>query len=124
MQLRKCKTAAGNNELKFSPDGKTIVVGGWKGIFQLFDTQTCHLLSTHNGHTLWNQITDLVFLKDGKTLASASKRRHNYPLGLGKNLSSKSLNLSHETSRNCSLIYLVYTFRYTINNNMEYYKYR
>ena len=73
MQLRKCKTAAGNNELKFSPDGKTIVVGGWKGIFQLFDTQTCHLLSTHNGHTLWNQITDLVFLKDGKTLASASK---------------------------------------------------
>ena len=72
MQLRKCKTAGGNNELKFSPDGKTIVVGKWKGIFQLFDTQTCHLLSTHNGHTHWNQITDLVFLKDGKTLASAS----------------------------------------------------
>lgn len=72
--LRKCNTKSGNYVMLFSPDGKTLIVGKWDGKFQLYDTQTCQLLTTHKGHSSWlNKITDLIFLEEGKTLASTSE---------------------------------------------------
>lgn len=71
MLLRKCKTDVGNYVILFSPDSKILVVGEWDK-FQLYDVQTCQLLSTHTGHSSWlYQITDMVFIDGGKTLASA-----------------------------------------------------
>ena len=70
MLFRKCQTDNGNYVILFSPDGKTLVVGEW-GKFQLYDVQTCQLLSTHTGHSGWlHKITDMVFIEGGKTLGS------------------------------------------------------
>ncbi|MCY4402136.1 MAG: WD40 repeat domain-containing protein [Candidatus Poribacteria bacterium] len=70
MLLRKCQTDDGNYVILFSPDGKTLVVSAWDKV-QLYDAQTCQLLSTHKGHSSWlQQITDMVFIEGGKTLAS------------------------------------------------------
>jgi len=73
--FRKSRADGGIHVLQFSPDGKTLVVGGGKGKIQLLDAHTGQLLSTHIGHTSWikRQINKLVFLEDGKTLASASE---------------------------------------------------
>lgn len=70
-QLRTSPTEAGIRSLQFSPDGKVLVSGDIDGIIQLWDAHTCHLLSSHIGHT--GLINALVFLEDGRTLASASE---------------------------------------------------
>lgn len=72
-QISKCKTDFGISALQFSRDGKTLVVGV-NSQLQLFDAYTCQLLSTYKGHASWlNEITDLVFIEEGKTLASSSE---------------------------------------------------
>lgn len=72
--LRKSKAGGGTHVLQFSPDGKTLVVGKWDGKIQLLDAHTGQLLSTHIGHGSWlSKINQLIFLADGKTLASASE---------------------------------------------------
>ncbi len=47
--------------------------GGWNGKIQLIDSDSGRVLSTHIGHSngISRTISKLVFLKDGKTLASA-----------------------------------------------------
>ncbi len=71
--IRNCEIGNSSYPLLFSPDGKTLVVGGWKGQFHLYDMQTCHLMSSHKGHSSRvNHIKELVFIEEGKTLASTS----------------------------------------------------
>ena len=74
-QLTECKTQGPIYVLLFSPDGKTLVSGGWDGKMQVFNIRTGQLLSTHIGNTSWieSAIKALVFLEDRKTLASASE---------------------------------------------------
>lgn len=72
--FRKSKAGGGTHVLQFSPDGKTLVVGKWDGKIQLLDAHTGQLLFTHIGHGSWlSKINQLIFLEDGKTLASASE---------------------------------------------------
>lgn len=57
--------------LRFSPDGNTIVYGTYKGEIHLLDSETLDRLSSHIGHTSW--INAIIFLDNGKTLASGSR---------------------------------------------------
>lgn len=57
------KTADGSYIIGFISEYET-------GTFQLWDTRTGELLSTHDGHT--NKIVTFAFSNDGKTLASGS----------------------------------------------------
>ncbi|RKU14122.1 hypothetical protein C6501_08870 [Candidatus Poribacteria bacterium] len=69
-QLAESQTVETAKTLKFSPDGSIIVSGVYNGKIQLLEAGTLRLLSTHTGHTNW--VNALVFIEDGKTLASAS----------------------------------------------------
>ena len=71
--VRKIKTHSAAQTLLFSPDGGTLVSGGWDGKIQLIDSDSGQVLSTHTGHSdgISRKISKLVFLEDGKTLASA-----------------------------------------------------
>ena len=72
--VRKIKTHSAAQTLLFSPDGGTLVSGGWDGKIQLIDSVSGQVLSTYTGHAggiLSKQISKLVFFEDGKTLASA-----------------------------------------------------
>ena len=70
-QITNSQTAETAKILRFSPDGKIVVSGTHSGKIQLLDAHTLRLLSTHIGHTSW--VNALVFIEDGKTLASASR---------------------------------------------------
>lgn len=62
------------NDLKFSPDGKTLAVAGGqpsaRGDLRLFDTKDWKLLAQLGGHL--DVVACVAFTVDGKTLASAS----------------------------------------------------
>ena len=72
---RKIKTHSSVQALLFSPDGRTLVSGGWDGSIRLIDSDSGQLLSTYTGHSdgIISQINKLIFLEDGKTLASAGE---------------------------------------------------
>ena len=57
--------------IEFSPDDKTLVSGHGNGEVKVWDVFSGDLLSAHKGHN-W-MINDLLFLDDGRTLASASR---------------------------------------------------
>lgn len=63
------KFPEGFNVIAFSPDGKTLASATTKQI-QLWDTHTKQLRGVLEGHTL--DVTDIVFSRDGRTIASAS----------------------------------------------------
>lgn len=71
--VRNIKTHSAAQTLLFSPDGGTLVSGGWNGSIKLIDSDSGQVLSTHTGHAdgISRKISKLVFLEDGKTLASA-----------------------------------------------------
>jgi WD40 repeat protein len=59
------------NSLAFSPDGRTLVLGGSDGALTFWDAETHQSLGPAlEGHT--DAVFELVFSPDGKTLASAS----------------------------------------------------
>ena len=56
--------------IHFSPDDRILVSGNNNGEVKLWDVYSGNLLSTHKVHT--HQINDLRFLRNGKTLVTAS----------------------------------------------------
>ncbi len=56
--------------IHFSPDDRILVSGNSNGEVKLWDVNSGNLLSTHKCHT--RQIYDLRFLRNGKTLVTAS----------------------------------------------------
>ena len=56
--------------IHFSPDDRILVSGNSNGEVELWDVYSGNLLSTHKGNT--RQINDLRFLRNGKTLTTAS----------------------------------------------------
>jgi len=73
-------SACGARGLKFADREVMLPSGGWitstvstddGGIFQLWDSRTGELLSTHTGHT--NRVVAFAFSKDSKTFATASR---------------------------------------------------
>jgi RNA polymerase sigma factor (sigma-70 family) len=54
----------------FSPDGKTVAVGGWNGAVTLYDSRTGQRLGRQIGHA--GQADRLAFSPDGRLLASRS----------------------------------------------------
>ncbi|MDE0089237.1 MAG: WD40 repeat domain-containing protein [Candidatus Poribacteria bacterium] len=73
-------SACGARVLKFADHEVMLPSGGWVtatastddgGIFQLWDSRTGELLSTHTGHT--NRIIAFAFSKDSKTFATGSR---------------------------------------------------
>ncbi|RKU06353.1 hypothetical protein C6503_26015 [Candidatus Poribacteria bacterium] len=57
-------------KVAFSPDGKTLASGMWRGPIHLWDTVTGQKKKTLTGHTRWVQ--HLLFSEDGQTLISTS----------------------------------------------------
>ena len=57
-------------KVTFSPDGKTLASGMWRGPIHLWDTVTGQKKKTLTGHTRW--IQHLLFSGDGQTLISTS----------------------------------------------------
>lgn len=56
--------------IHFSPDDRILVSGNSNGEVELWDVYSGNFLSTHKGNT--RQINDLRFLRNGKTLTTAS----------------------------------------------------
>lgn len=54
----------------FSPDGRTVASGMWRGPIHLWDTATGKKKKTLTGHTRW--VDHLLFSEDGRTLISTS----------------------------------------------------
>ena len=72
--VRKINTISDIQVLLFSPDGRTLVSGGWDSSIQLIDTDIGHILSkTAHSDRLIGKINKLLFLQDGKTLATAGE---------------------------------------------------
>ena len=57
-------------KVTFSPDGRTLASGMWRGPIHLWDIVTGDKKKTLTGHTRWVQ--HLLFSKDGQTLISTS----------------------------------------------------
>jgi len=57
-------------EVIFSPDGRTLASGMWRGPIHLWDTGTGRKKKTLTGHTRW--VVHLSFSEDGQTLISTS----------------------------------------------------
>ena len=57
-------------EVIFSPDGRTLASGMWRGSIHLWDTVTGKKKKTFTGHTRW--VVHLLFSEDGQTLISTS----------------------------------------------------
>ena len=57
-------------KVAFSPDRTMFATDSWEGNVRLFDMSTGEILSTFEGHA--HIVTSLIFLPDGKTLASGS----------------------------------------------------
>ena len=57
-------------KIAFSPDGRTLASGMWRGPIHLWDTVTGQQKTTLTGHTRWVQ--HLLFSEDGRTLISTS----------------------------------------------------
>lgn len=57
-------------KVAFSPDGRTLASGMWRGPIHLWDTTTGQKKKTLIGHTRWVQ--HLLFSEDGQTLISTS----------------------------------------------------
>lgn len=57
-------------KVAFSPDGRTLASGMWRGPIHLWDTVTGQKKKTLTGHTRWVQ--HLLFSEDGQTLISTS----------------------------------------------------
>ena len=70
--VRKITTFSSDPELLFSPDGRTLVSQGL-GNIRLINTDTGQVQSIPSGHSgrIFGDITKLIFIHDGKTLASA-----------------------------------------------------
>ena len=58
------------SKVAFSPDGRPLASGMWRGPIHLWDTTTGQKKKTLTGHTRWVQ--HLLFSKDGQTLISTS----------------------------------------------------
>jgi WD40 repeat protein len=70
-RLRTLPGAEAGTVVRFSPDGKTVVTGGSKGVVQLWRTR--------DGSLIWTKkqagaVTDAVFAPDGKTVVTAGSR--------------------------------------------------
>jgi hypothetical protein len=74
---QKTRTLTGYNEqifaLTLSPDGRTVVAGGWNGTLYFTDLATGRITRTVKAHS--NTISGLSFTAEGKTLVSASLDR-------------------------------------------------
>lgn len=57
--------------LSFSPDGRMLVVNGWRSDFKLYEVASGRELRVFSGHT--DLVDELAFAPDGRTLASASR---------------------------------------------------
>ena len=64
------------SSVAFSPDGKMLATGNWRGIesstgmVNILDVNTGKLLRTFKGHI--NRVDNVAFVSDGKVLASMS----------------------------------------------------
>ena len=69
---RNIESYKGKFAILFSPDGSTLVGGGY-GSIELINARSGQILSTYAGlsNGAYQQINKLIFLEDGKTLVSA-----------------------------------------------------
>ncbi len=73
--VRKINTPSTYPDILFSPDGRTLVSEG-RGSIRLIDPISGTFLSIHTGHSdglMSRGISKLIFLQEGKTLASAGR---------------------------------------------------
>jgi WD40 repeat protein len=69
-ELLRVKEPRASRSVAFSPDGRTIVTGGFGTVARLFDAETGRLLRPFRGHK--DGINAVAFSPDGKTLATGS----------------------------------------------------
>jgi WD40 repeat protein len=62
--------------LAITPDGQTLVSGGWGQIINIWNLQTGELNTSLSGHS--NDVNCLAISPDGQTLVSGSRDTNNY----------------------------------------------
>ena len=79
--------------LAYSPDGKTLVSGGYDKVVKFWNPATGELIRTLSGHTGW--VVSLAFSHDGQTLASGSLRPLDPAVERGRRPRAASLGRPH-----------------------------